>query len=167
METSAWFQLSLWDWISLLVFCASAVAGILSGLVKTAFALASWVIAFLFASELGVYMAAWLTWPQDRFVLMAISFFLLLLVTRVIGSITASALRWAGLGLVDRIAGFGLGLARAMLVLAICALMAQRLGLMQHESFDRAHSRGLWIWLVQSAEPYWTDMVQGGLSMGS
>ncbi|MBU6285275.1 MAG: CvpA family protein [Proteobacteria bacterium] len=167
METSAWFQWSLWDWISLLVLCASAVAGILSGLVKTAFALASWLIAFLFASELGAKLAAWLTWPQDRFVLMAIAFFLLLLITRVIGAMTASALRWAGLGLVDRIAGFALGLARAMLVLAFCALLAQRLGLMQHESFDRAHSRALWIWLVQAAEPYWADMVQGGLRVGS
>lgn len=89
--------------------------------------------------------------------------FLLLLTTRVMGAMTASALRWAGLGLVDRLAGFALGLARAMLILALCALLAQRLGLMQHESFDRAHSRGLWIWLVQTAEPYWSDMVQAKL----
>ncbi|NCX71891.1 MAG: CvpA family protein [Betaproteobacteria bacterium] len=94
---------------------------------------------------------------------MVIAFFLLLLTTRVMGAMTASALRWAGLGLVDRLAGFALGLARAMLILALCALLAQRLGLMQHESFDRAHSRGLWIWLVQTAEPYWSDMVQAKL----
>ena len=163
MESTTWFQLSLWDWMSLLVLATSTLTGLLSGLVKSAFALASWVIAWLFAAELGTRLSALLSWPQDRFVLLVIAFFLLLLTTRVMGAMTASALRWAGLGLVDRLAGFALGLARAMLILALCALLAQRLGLMQHESFDRAHSRGLWIWLVQTAEPYWSDMVQAKL----
>jgi membrane protein required for colicin V production len=167
VDSSTWFQLSLWDLISLIVLSASAVAGILSGLVKSAFALASWLVAFLFASDLATKLSTWISWPQDRFVMMAIAFFLLLLSTRLLGMMTASALRWAGLGMVDRFGGLALGLARAMLILALFALLAQRLDLMQHESFDRAHSRGLWIWLVQTAEPYWADVVHGGLRGGS
>lgn len=167
METLAWFQWSLWDWVCLLVLSASVVAGILSGLVKSSFALASWLVAFFFASDLAAKLTAFVSWPQDKFALMAMAFMLLLLTTRLLGAFTASALRWAGLGMVDRVAGLVLGLARAMLVLALCGLLAQRLGLMQHESFDRAHSRDLWIWLVQAAEPYWADVWQGGSQVGS
>lgn len=75
MDSSTWFQLSLWDLISLIVLSASAVAGILSGLVKSAFALASWLAAFLFASDLATKLSTWISWPQDRFVMMAIAFF--------------------------------------------------------------------------------------------
>lgn len=167
MESVNWFQWSLWDWVCLLVLSASAVAGVLSGLVKSSFALASWLIAFFFASDLALKLPALLSWPEDQFALTVIAFFLLLLATRVLGAVTASALHWAGLGVVDRVAGFLLGLGRALLVLALCALLAQRLGLMQHESFDRSHSRGLWVWLVQAAEPYWADVWQGGLRVGS
>ena len=91
MDSATWFQLSLWDLISLIVLSASAVAGILSGLVKSAFALASWLAAFLFASDLATKLSAWISWPQDRFVMMAIAFFLLLLSTRLLGMMTASA----------------------------------------------------------------------------
>ncbi|NDH29957.1 MAG: hypothetical protein EBX72_05650, partial [Betaproteobacteria bacterium] len=57
--------------MSLLVLATSTVTGLLSGLVKSAFALASWVIAWLFAAELGTRLSALLSWPQDRFAALA------------------------------------------------------------------------------------------------
>jgi membrane protein required for colicin V production len=86
---------------------------------------------------------------------LAVAFFALLLLTRIVGSLVASAARWAGLGPVDRVAGLALGVVRALLVLAVCALATERFGLTGHPSFERSLSRPLLVWLIERAEPYW------------
>lgn len=150
-----WSALSVWDWSVIVVLASSTAAGLYSGLVRTAFALASWFVAFLFCSRLALLMSEWIPWLSPRLAQLVVAFFVLLLLTRIVGSLVASAVRWAGLGPVDRVAGLALGVVRALLVLAVCALAAERFGLTGHPSFERSLSRPLLAWLIERAEPYW------------
>jgi len=150
-----WSALSVWDWSVIVVLASSTVAGIYSGLIRTAFALASWFVAFIFCSQLALLIAAWIPWLSHRLVQLLVAFFVLLLITRVVGNFAASLVRWAGLGPVDRVAGLALGVVRGLFVLAIGALAAERFGFTAHPSFEQALSRPLLVWLIERAEPYW------------
>ena len=102
-----WAALSVWDWSVIVVLASSTAAGLWSGLVRTAFALASWFVAFFFCSRLALLIAAWMPWSSPRLAQLVVAFLALLLVTRIVGSLAASLVRWVGLGPVDRLAGLG------------------------------------------------------------
>jgi len=150
-----WAALSVWDWSVIVVLASSTAAGLWSGLVRTAFALASWFVAFFFCSRLALLIAAWMPWSSPRLAQLVVAFLALLLVTRIVGSLAASLVRWVGLGPVDRLAGLALGVVRALVVLAVGALAADRFGLTGHASFENSLSRPLLVWLIERAEPYW------------
>lgn len=90
--------LTTWDWLLGGIVFVSVALGLLRGLVRTAFALASWVVALvgallgspLLINALGVAAPVWaLALPV---------FLILFLVTRYVGALIARGLAAVGLG---------------------------------------------------------------------
>mgnify|MGYP006276990169 CR=1 FL=1 len=124
-------SLASWDWLLGGIVFVSVALGLVRGLVRTAFALASWVVALagallgspLIISAIGIQAPVWaLALPV---------FLLLFLATRFAGSLIATGLAAIGLGGLDRLLGALVGLARALIIFAIIVLVGAAAG------FDR------------------------------
>lgn len=135
--------LTAWDWLLVGIMFVSVMLGVLRGLVRTAFALASWVIALVGAllgspmliSALGLAAPVWA---------LALPLFLVIFVlTRYVGSLIARALAAVGLGSVDRLLGGLVGVARALIVFAIIALGAAAAGLDRDPAWTNAQCKPL------------------------
>lgn len=153
--------LTSWDAFVLLVVMLSVVLGLFRGLVRTVFALASWVVGLL-----GVPLA--LTWWAEelpagwpRPVLAAVVFLVLFVAVRVLGSLAVRVLHGVGLSALDRFLGAFLGLARALLIVLVVALPAHLIGYSRHEEWQQARSRPLLDALVKWAEPWLPEPLSG------
>jgi membrane protein required for colicin V production len=150
-----------WDAFVLLVMTLSLLLGLFRGLVRTVFALASWVVALL---GVPVALTWWgealpVGWPRP---LMAALVFLVLFVSvRVLGSLAGRALHGLGLGLLDRFLGAVLGLARGLLVVLVVALPAHLMGYSQQPEWQQARVRPLLDALVRWAEPWLPEPLSG------
>lgn len=136
-------SLTAWDWLLGGILFVSVALGVLRGLVRTAFALASWVIALVGAllgspmliHNLGLSAPVWA---------LALPLFLIIFVlTRFVGSIIARGLAAVGLGGVDRLLGGVVGVARALIVFAIIALTAAAAGFDRDPAWTQAQCKPL------------------------
>ena len=117
------------DWAIVIVLAGSALAGLAQGFFRTACSL----VGLLF----GLSVAAWnyprvasflLPLVHNETIANAIAFFLIAIlisaIFHLIGSILARALRWIGLGCLDRIGGAVLGLMQGVVLVTIAVLIA-------------------------------------------
>ncbi|NLD68987.1 MAG: hypothetical protein GX644_09250 [Limnobacter sp.] len=158
---SANLALTGWDWFVLGALLISTALGLFSGMVRTVFALAGWVVAFLGAPLLAPTLLAATGWDLHPLFVMAILFFALLILVRLAGVLLARALARVGLGSVDRGLGAVLGVARALLIVAVAAVLGRAFGVDQDPAWTQAVSRPLLDELVSLADPLLPDRVKG------
>lgn len=135
--------LTAWDWLLGGIVFVSVALGLLRGLVKTAFALASWVVALvgaLLGSPILIGMFG-IAAPVWAFALPV--FLILFILTRFIGVLIARGLAAVGLGGIDRFLGGAIGVARAVIVFAIIALVAALAGFDRDPAWTEARCRPL------------------------
>ncbi len=151
-----------WDWFVIAALIVSTTLGLFSGLVRTVFALAGWVIALVgapLATPAAIHATGWTLHPL---LVMAILFFALLIFVRLLGAMLSAMLARAGLGGLDRVLGGLLGVARALLIVAVAAVVASALGAQHDPAWQRALSRPLLEQLVMLADPWLPE--HGGVS---
>ena len=158
---SAHHVLTGWDWFVLGALLISTALGLFSGFVRTVFALPGWVVAFLGAPLLAPALLSLTGWDLHPLFVIAILFFALLIVVRLAGVLIARALARVGLGSVDRGLGAVLGAARALLIVAIAAVLGRALGVAQAPAWPPAVSRPLLAARVPLAAPLLPDRVKG------
>jgi membrane protein required for colicin V production len=150
-----------WDAFVVLGIALSVLLGLFRGLVRTVFALASWILALLGVPLALAWWGGWLPegWPRP---LLAVLVFLIVFITvRVLGTLAARTLQGIGLGFVDRALGAVLGLARALLVVLVVALPAHLMGYSRQPEWQEAWSRPLLDALVRWAEPWVPENLSG------
>lgn len=145
--------LSSWDWFVLLLVVLSTGMGLLRGMVRSVFGLGAWVVAFLGAGPAGDVLAGgnWLAGagPWNY----AIAFVALYLSMRLLGGLVSGGLKRVGLGGLDRGMGAVLGLARAVLLVALGAMLGHLAGLDRGEAWQQARSRPVLDALVERMRP--------------
>lgn len=150
-----------WDWFVILVTAGSVVLGALRGLIRTVFGVGAWVVA-LIGAPLSAPMLIEVTGMQAYpWVVLAVLFFVLLVVVKILGNLLARALGKAGFGTADRSLGALLGVARALLLVLLVAVGAHALKLDQTVAWRASHSRPLLDALVQWASPYLPQRISG------
>lgn len=132
-----------WDWLLACILFVSVALGLLRGLVRTAFALASWVVALVAALLGSPILIATFHLSAPVWALALPLFLLVFILTRYIGSLLAKGLAAMGLGGVDRILGGAVGIARALIVFAIIALGAAATGFDRDPAWINAQCRPL------------------------
>ena len=154
-------MLTGWDWFVLLAFGLSIGLGMVRGLVRSVFAIGAWVIAFLGTPLVG-------TVATDAFGLQAgglwiylVVFVLLFVAVRVIGGLVAGGLQKVGLGSADRLLGAVLGVVRALVVVAVAALVGATVGWNREPAWREAQSRPLLDTLVERLQPFLPERVSG------
>lgn len=146
--------LTAWDAFILLVFVVSVLLGMLRGFIRTVFALGAWLIALIGTPLAGPVLLPMLGLAEYRWVGYLGLFLVLLIGTRLIGGLVARGLRRIGLGGADR--GFGglLGIARAVVIVALAAVVARAAGLHHDTAWRQAASRPLLEKLATIVEPW-------------
>lgn len=143
-----------WDYFVIAVLLISLALGVVRGLVRTVFALAGWLVAFVGAPLATGPLLAATGWALHPVFVLVLLFFVLLLAVRLLGAVIARALARAGLGPVDRTLGAALGVLRALVVVAVAALLGHYLGADREPAWQSAWSRPLLDGLVGWIEPY-------------
>ncbi|MCO5100435.1 MAG: CvpA family protein [Burkholderiaceae bacterium] len=147
-------QLTGWDYFVLATLAISVALGALRGLVRTVFALAAWVVALLGAPLATPPLLAFTGWSFPPLFVGVFVFFVLLVAVRLFGALLARLLARVGLGLVDRTLGSALGVLRALVVVAIVALVGRQLGADREAAWQQALSRPLLDVLVSWVDPW-------------
>lgn len=114
------------DWVLVGIVAVSAVFGLMRGFVGVVVSLIAWVLSGWAALNFGDDVAAWLAGNADPATTQvlggyALCFLGVLLVVGLVGWLVRWAMKSAGLGGVDRVLGFALGLVRGGFV--ACALV--------------------------------------------
>lgn len=114
------------DWVLIGIVAVSAVFGLMRGFVGVVVSLVAWVLSGWAALNYGGDVAAWIAGgaaPGTAQVLggYALCFLGVLVVVGLVGWLVRWAMKSAGLGGVDRVLGFALGLVRGGVV--ACALV--------------------------------------------
>lgn len=136
------------------IAAVSVGLGVWHGFVRTVFSLASWAVAVVGTPPLAPWAATPFFSGPPGPGWYALVFVVLLLGTRLAGSLLATLLRKAGLGLADRSLGAAIGAARALLVVGALAVVAQGLGMTGSSAWERSLSRPLLDGIVRWAEPW-------------
>ncbi len=147
-------QLTGWDYLVLLILGISIILGLLRGMIRTLFALAGWVVAFVGAPILTPPLLGLTGLAMPPWVMLVAVFFALLVLTRLAGALLARLTSSIGLGGVDRGMGLVVGAARAMLIVAAIAVAGRLLDMHQQPSWQQALSRPLLDGIVQVVDPY-------------
>ena len=147
-------QLTGWDYLVLLILGISTVLGLLRGMIRTLFALAGWVVAFVGAPVLTPPLLALTGIAVPPWVALVVIFFTLLLLTRLAGVLLARLTSSIGLGGVDRGMGVVVGAARAVLIVAVIAVAGRLLDMHLQPAWQQALSRPLLDTIVQVVDPY-------------
>ena len=92
-------------------------------------------------------------WNVHPLFVMALLFFLLLVLVRLVGILLSKALSKVGLGGVDRGLGALLGVARALLVITVAAVIGYSLGAHREAAWQKALSRPLLEQMLTLVEP--------------
>jgi len=154
-------SLTGWDWFIVIVSVGSILLGLLRGMVRTVFGLAAWVVALLgtpLVAPAAVEVSAMQQQPWVVFVLLFIALFV---VVRLAGGLLARVLGKLGLGGADRGLGALLGAARALVLIALIAVLARAFDLHRSSDWREAVSRPLLDAIVHWAEPYLPARVSG------
>lgn len=117
------------DWGIIAILALSALLGLARGLVREAFALATWVVgawvAWTFAEFLAPHLAPYIQVPSLRhFAAIALLFLLTLIVGAMVGFLVAQLVRVSGLGSTDRLLGLVFGAVRGTFMVSILVLLA-------------------------------------------
>lgn len=147
-------QLTGWDYLVLLILGISIIFGLLRGMIRTLFALAGWVVAFIGAPVLTPPLLGLTGLTVPAWVVLVAVFFALLLLTRLAGTLLARLTSSIGLGGVDRGMGVVVGAARAILIVAVIVVGARLLELHEKPSWQQALSRPLLDGIGQVIDPY-------------
>lgn len=150
-----------WDYFVGLVFLLSIGFGLIRGLVRTVFALAGWLAAFLGTTMFTPVLAAVLGLQNYPWVAFILLFLAILIAVRLAGNALARGLRAVGLGGLDRLLGGTLGLARALIVIALAVIFAKFTGLDQQPGWQQAQCRPLLEATLQLLLPYMPERVSG------
>jgi membrane protein required for colicin V production len=154
METFQLSSLTAWDWFILLVLVLSVLLGIFRGMIRTVFGLAAWAVA-LFGTPMVAPATVQLSKMQQQpWVIYVLLFIFLFVLVRVSGALVARGLGKIGLGGVDRLFGGVIGVARALLLVAVVVVVARMFDMHRHPSWKNSLSRPLLDAIVQAAEPY-------------
>lgn len=150
-------QLTTWDFTILFVAIVSVAIGIWRGIVRTLFGFGAWFFAVLTplvflprwlpdgGQSIGLNIPSWMVY--------SLSFLTVLITVQLIGNWIAGLLKKVGLGGTDRLLGGCLGAARALLVVAVLAVMASLTGMTRLENWKQAQFRPLLDSLVSWALP--------------
>lgn len=142
-----------WDWFVVGALLISTGLGVLSGLVRTVFALAGWIVGLIGAPLATPSVLAFTGWEVHPLFVMALLFFALLVIVRLIGVLLSRMLSKIGLGGVDRTLGALLGVGRALLIVTVAAVVARGIGAHQEASWQQAMSRPLLEELLALVDP--------------
>ncbi len=126
------------DWIIVSVIGVSTLASLLRGFVREAISLVGWVLAFvaamLLSERLGYQLSAWISDETGRRVVAFVLLFVMTLIAvGLCGRLLARLIRFAGLGVFDRVLGMAFGFGRGVFVLLAAVVMLR--GLLQPERF--------------------------------
>ena len=134
-------QLTAWDYLVALVALVSVGLGMLRGMARTVADLASWLLAFLAAPVLGAQLAPLLGLHDYRPLVITLAFVLVFFLVRLLGVAIARGLNAIGLAGADRALGGLVGVARAVLVVAVLATGARMIDLHREPAWVNALSR--------------------------
>ena len=150
-----------WDWFVLLIALFSIGFGLMRGFVRTVFALAGWLVALIATPVVAPALMPYFGLQSFPWVVYIVLFVLILIGVRMAGGLIARGLKSAGLGGADRAMGALLGVARAIIIIAIVAIAARAIGLTGSPSWQQAWSRPLLDQMVSMLEPYLPERVSG------
>lgn len=150
-----------WDYFVGLVLLLSLGFGVVRGLIRTVFAFAAWVIAFFGTNLFSPELMRIGNLAEHPWVVVIVLFVALFLLVRVAGRLLARGVKAVGLGGVDRLLGAGIGVLRALFVIAVAVAGARMLGLNQDAGWQQALSRPLLEHTLRVVEPYLPAQVTG------
>ncbi len=156
------------DYIVLAIVGLSVLIGLWRGFLREVISLATWVaafvVAFLFAEDVSLYLVPYIGVPSARAVLAFGGLFLVtLIIGGLINTLIAQLVRSTGLSGTDRLIGFVFGGVRAAALVAVLILLATLTPLPQdpwwRESVLIPYFEPLAVWLrdqlpQQFAEPF-------------
>ena len=133
------------DIVVLAILVGSTVLGLLRGLVREVFSLASWVLAFVAARLFGPALAPMLPGGENpalqHAAALVLVFVLVLFATGLAGAALAGLVKLAGLGIYDRLFGFIFGILRGGVAVVGLALLAGLTALPKTQFWQAALSR--------------------------
>lgn len=154
-------ELTAWDYGLALIAFVSIGFGLWRGLIRTVFALAGWVIALVAVPSLGPIAADSMSLNDNAWVAYVVVFLVALIGTRMLGGLLARGAKSAGLAGADRLLGGALGVARALLILAVMVVAAKVGGLNESASWKMSLSRPLLEQTLKFIEPYLPEKLSG------
>ena len=151
------FQISAlrhWDWFVLLVLALSVLLGLIRGMIRTVFGLASWAVALFGTPMLAPGVVVLAAMQKQPWVIYVLLFILLFALVRISGALVAKGLGKIGLGGADRLFGGLIGVARALVLVAVVVVVARLFDLHETAEWKKSVSRPLLDAIVQMVEPY-------------
>lgn len=123
---------SNWVWIDYAIagiVVVSAVAGLVRGFIKEAFALATWIVAIWvgmqYSRDLSPILQNTVSYPSARIALaFAILFFATLILGGLINFLLSQLVEKTGLTGSDRLVGMGFGIVRGAVLVAVLVMLA-------------------------------------------
>lgn len=117
------------DYAIIALIGLSALVGLVRGLVREAFSLATWAVAvwlgMQFSKDLAVYLESMIAVPSVQLGVAFIAIFLVTLLSGgVAGFLLGQLVTGTGLGGTDRLAGLVFGVARGALLVSVLVLLA-------------------------------------------
>lgn len=121
---------SVLDWVILAVAVVSVIVGAVRGLFKEALSLVIWIAALimasLFADDVSLSLARWITAESLRYPLAFAGLFLsVLLLGALIQRMVAMLVKATGLSGLDRVLGMLFGIARAVVLLVVAVAVLE------------------------------------------
>jgi len=110
------------------VMAISAIAGLMRGLVREAFSLGAWVLAFLFSKSLAPFVAPMVPGVESEalrhFAAIVLVFVIIVVLASLSGAVLAGMVKWVGLGFYDKFMGLVFGALRGGLIVLLLTLLA-------------------------------------------
>jgi len=147
-------SLTLLDWFILIVTVLSVLLGVYRGMVRTVFGLAAWAVALLGTPMAGPAVVQASGMQEQPWVVFIVLFLVLFVLIRLCGVLVSKGLGKIGLGGIDRMLGAALGVARALVLVAVVVVVARMLDMHRALEWRNAISRPLLDAIVQLTEPY-------------
>lgn len=140
------------------VLAASAVLGLMRGLIRELFSLAAWVLAFLFAKSSAPFLAPLIPGIESaatrHLTAIVLVFVLILVLTTMSGAVLAGMVKWVGLGFYDKFMGLIFGALRGGVIVLLFTLLAGLTALPHTEFWQGARLSGQLEALATRAIPW-------------